>query len=89
MSETKTISISAILNDLDNGLTRIKIGEKYSITPAEVKVLFEHAKLKGKKAKKSKALSFIIDDDTETVESEVVVEEVVVEEPATQSNDFE
>jgi hypothetical protein len=72
----KTITISGILADLENGLTRVQVGEKYKISPREVKALFDHPKLKGKKAKKSFALSFEIEDDTE-VTTENVVEEVV------------
>ena len=81
MSE-KTISIKAVLTDLENGLNRAKIGEKYAINFKEVKYLFEHPKLKGKKAKSVFVPSFTIEDD---VQAEVV-EEVVEE---SQTNDFE
>ena len=63
-----TISISKILQDLEDGLGREKIAEKYSIQNWEVTELFKHPKLKGKKAKKKKTLSFQIVDDTETQE---------------------
>ena len=72
MSELKTIRISGILEDLNNGLSRPEIATKYEISPAEVKVLFEHEKLKGKKARKKLVLTFQLEDDTDDVVSDVV-----------------
>ena len=67
---SKQISISAILNDLENGVTRAEIGANYEISPREVKVLFDHPKLKGKKAKKVFTPSFdIVDDVPDTLGS--------------------
>lgn len=77
------ISVSQILEDLKNGLTRTSsskqynpekgcIADKYNLTPTEVSVLFKHPKLKGRKTKQPKTLSFVLVDDTEeTVESSV------------------
>ena len=61
------ITISGILEDLENGLSREQIGEKYSIQGWEVTALFKHPKLQGKRAKKKRELSFNIVDDTETM----------------------
>jgi len=83
------ITVSGVLEDLQNGLTRTaggkhyneevgSIQEKYGLTATEVKALFQHDKLKGKKTIVQKELSFeLIDDVEETVEEEVVEEEVV------------
>lgn len=75
---TKQISISQVLADLENGVTRAEIGTKYDITAREVKALFEYPKLKGKKAKKTLKLTFDIIDDTEEA-SEPIVEPAIAE----------
>jgi len=80
MTEEKTISIKAVLQDLEDGLNRVKIGEKYGISIKEVKFLFEHPKLKGKKAKTVFVPSFTIEDDTAEVVEEVVDVETETEE---------
>ena len=59
------ITTSMILNDLENGIDRNGIKEKYNLQAWEVKQMFEHPTLKGKKAKKVKKLSFEFVDDTE------------------------
>ena len=59
-----TITISMILADLDNGIDRNGIKDKYSLEAWEVKQMFEHPNLKGKKAKKVRKLSFNFVDDT-------------------------
>ena len=64
----QTITISMILADLDNGIDRNGIKEKYSLETWEVKQMFEHPNLKGKKAKKKRKLSFNFVDDTTTVD---------------------
>jgi len=64
----QTITISMILADLDNGIDRNGIKEKYSLDTWEVKQMFEHPNLKGKKAKKKRKLSFNFVDDTTTVD---------------------
>lgn len=60
----QTITISMILEDLDNGVDRNAIKEKYNLQAWEVKQMFEHPALKGKKAKKVRKLSFNFVDDT-------------------------
>tara|TARA_R100000234_G_scaffold118944_1_gene100577 strand:- start:2450 stop:2893 length:444 start_codon:yes stop_codon:yes gene_type:complete len=59
------ITTSMILNDLENGIDRNGIKEKYNLQAWEVKQMFEHPTLKGKKAKKKRKLSFEFVDDTE------------------------
>ena len=59
-----TITISMILADLDNGIDRNGIKDRYSLEAWEVKQMFEHPNLKGKKAKKVRKLSFNFVDDT-------------------------
>ena len=54
-----------ILNDLDNGIDRTGIQEKYGLEKWEVTQMFQHPTLKGKKAKKVRKLSFEFVDDTE------------------------
>ena len=67
--ETPTrITISMIITDLENGIDRTGIQEKYGIEKWEVTQMFQHPTLKGRKAKKVKKLSFNFVDDTETVD---------------------
>ena len=67
--ETPTrMTTSQILEDLENGISRDGIKEKYSLETWMVTELFKHPKLKGKKAKKKRALPFEFVDDTETVD---------------------
>ena len=63
------ITISMILEDLDNGVDRKGIQTKYGLEAWEVKQMFDHPKLKGKKARKIRKLSFEFVDDTETQEN--------------------
>ena len=58
------ITTTMILEDLDNGIGRDGIKEKYSLETWEVSQIFQHPKLKGKKAKKIRKLSFEFVDDT-------------------------
>ena len=60
----QTITVSMILEDLENGIDRNAIREKYNLQAWEVKQMFEHPSLKGKKAKKVRKLSFNFVDDT-------------------------
>ena len=63
--ETPTqITTSMILKDLDDGVGREGIKEKYSLETWEVTEMFKNPKLKGKKAKKVRKLSFNFVDDT-------------------------
>ena len=61
-----TISTTMIIEDLENGISRDGIKEKYSLETWEVTQMFQHPTLKGKKAKKVRKLSFeFVDDVTE------------------------
>lgn len=60
-----------IIADLDNGVDRNGIRDKYSLQAWEVKQMFEHPALKGKKAKKIRKLSFTFVDDTTFAEVDV------------------
>ena len=60
----ETITVTMILEDLDNGIDRNGIKDKYSLEAWEVKQMFEHPALKGKKARKVRKLSFNFVDDT-------------------------
>ena len=75
----QTITISMILADLDNGIDRNGIKDKYSLDTWEVKQMFEHPNLKGKKAKKKRKLSFKFVDDINTVDPNQT--SIPVEEP--------
>jgi hypothetical protein len=59
-----TITTTQIINDLENGIDRTAIQAKYSLETWEVKQMFMHPALKGKKAKKIRKLSFNFVDDT-------------------------
>jgi len=59
-----TITTTQIINDLENGIDRTAIQAKYSLEAWEVKQMFMHPALKGKKAKKIRKLSFNFVDDT-------------------------
>ena len=64
-SEEKVLTVSQILTDLDNGLGRPEIAKKYGLKPAEVKVMFEHPSLKGRRPKRATTkVTFTLVDDT-------------------------
>ena len=63
MAQEKTIKVSDILTDLENGLQRTEIKKKYGFTLKELQTIFAHPKLVGKKAKKQ--VNLLIIDDTE------------------------
>jgi len=87
MSELKKIYISGILTDLDNGLSRPEIAAKYEISPAEVKALFEHPKLKGKKAKKKLVLTFVIEDDIYEPVNDIAANDVAADDVTTETQE--
>ena len=65
--ETPTrMTTTQILEDLENGIDRNGIKEKYNLESWMVTELFKHPTLKGKKAKKKRVLPFEFVDDTET-----------------------
>ena len=62
------ITVSMILEDLDNGTDRPGIQTKYGLKTWEVTEMFKHPQLKGRKAKKVRKLSFdFVDDTVETL----------------------
>ena len=64
------ITTTMILNDLENGIDRTGIQEKYGLEKWEVTQMFQHPTLKGKKAKKVRKLSFeFVDDSAAQVDS--------------------
>jgi hypothetical protein len=68
--ETPTkITTTMIIEDLENGISRDGIKEKYGLETWEVTQIFQHPTLKGKKTKKVRKLSFTFVDDTEPVDS--------------------
>jgi len=63
------ITTTMILEDLENGISRDGIKEKYGLETWEVTQMFQHPTLKGKKAKKVRKLSFeFVDDSDEQVD---------------------
>ena len=77
MNKTK-ITVSGILADLENGMTRSITGKnynadigciqnKYDLTSYDLDMLFKHPKLKGKKTKSVRTVSFTLEDDTENL----------------------
>jgi hypothetical protein len=70
------IKISEILNDLTNGQTRQQIKEKYNLSTAQLKSVFNHPLLKGRKTKKVEQPIDLLDDVTQ----EVIVTQKVISE---------
>jgi len=65
----ETITTSMIIEDLENGIDRAGIKEKYGLENWEVTQMFKHPALKGKKVRKVKKMSFnFVDDTTEQVD---------------------
>ena len=77
-----TITVSMILEDLDNGIDRTGIKVKYDLQAWEVKQMFDHPSLKGKKAKRVKKLSFNFIDDTnpDVLPGQIDLEDAIQEE---------
>jgi hypothetical protein len=71
------LTVSGILNDLNEGLTRDGIRSKYALTAKDVTDLFKHPKLKGKKTKPAPGFSLTDDTPDEVVEEVVATTEVV------------
>ena len=79
----ETITTSMILEDLENGVDRTGIKAKYNLETWEVKQMFDHPILKGKKAKRVKKLSFNFVDDTvntDVLPGQVDLEDAIEEE---------
>lgn len=69
------ITISSVLNDLSNSMTREEIRDKYSLTNAQLKQVFSHPQLKGRKTKQVNVLFELVDDVT-PIEVETEIEEL-------------
>tara|TARA_X000001382_G_scaffold99786_1_gene74262 strand:- start:160 stop:534 length:375 start_codon:yes stop_codon:yes gene_type:complete len=78
----ETITTSMIIADLENGIDRTGIKTKYDLETWEVKQMFDHPKLKGKKAKKIRKLSFTFVDDVneDVLPGQVDLEDAIKEE---------
>ena len=92
--ETPTqITTTMIIEDLENGISRDGIKEKYSLETWEVTQMFQHPTLKGKKTKKVRKLSFEFVDDTENTvdpkQTSIPVEIIPIEEITFEEEDEE
>tara|TARA_R110002012_G_scaffold2124_7_gene10161 strand:- start:10413 stop:10844 length:432 start_codon:yes stop_codon:yes gene_type:complete len=67
-STPERITTSMIIEDLENGIDREGIRIKYNLEKWEISQVFKHPKLKGKKVKKTRKLSFNFVDDTPAVD---------------------
>ena len=81
------ITISMILEDLENGTDRNGIREKYNLQAWEVTQMFKHPALKGKKAKKVRKLSFDFVDDTDVLPGQVDMIDAIEEAENTSMKD--
>ena len=77
MTPPAQITVSQIVEDLDNGRDRKVIKAKYGLTADEVKMIFEHPKLKGMRVKKSKVMRFTLVDDTVTESNQITIGDVI------------
>lgn len=59
--EPVKLTVKQILTDLDNGLDRREIATKYGLTFSDVKRMFKHDALKGKKVKSAPGFELIED----------------------------
>lgn len=87
--EKKTVTLSEIKTDIENGLTRPEIKNKYGLTGQDMKNIFSHPKLKGVKAKKT-SIIFIDDEAEEIINNHVSIPETEPEpiEPEIQEEVF-
>ena len=69
------ITTTQIIEDLENGINRDGIKEKYSLETWMVTQMFQHPTLKGRKAKKVRTLPFEFVDDTTKSVIETRIEE--------------
>ncbi len=69
-NETIKLTVSGIINDLNNGLDREKIATKYGLTKQEVNEVFKHPKLQGLRVKRKPAVRFVLEDDTMSVNTD-------------------
>jgi hypothetical protein len=73
------ITTSMIVEDLENGIDRPGIQEKYGLEKWMVTLMFQDPRLKGKKAKKVRKLPFEFVDDMEENpnQTEIPIEDAV------------
>ena len=69
----QTITVTMIIEDLNNGIDRAGIQTKYGLDKWEVTQMFQHPSLKGKKAKKVRKLSFNFVDDTAADPNQTII----------------
>lgn len=62
-NEVQRLTTSQIVADLQAGLTRKEIGEKYNLNGIQVKAVFKNPSLKHRKTVKVKGAGFILVDD--------------------------
>jgi len=65
------LTVTGIINDLNDGIDRDGIATKYGLTKAEVTELFKHPKLVGLRARKKIAVRFTLVDDTIVTKSDL------------------
>ena len=72
----QVLKVSQILMDLDSGLGRPQIKEKYSLTATELKALLQHPTLKKRRPKRAlNKISFtLVDDVTEQDDNQLRVD---------------
>lgn len=73
------LTVTGIINDLNEGIDREGIAQKYNLSKTEVTELFKHPKLAGLRARKKIAVRFTLVDDTVVTKSSF--EEVQVADP--------
>lgn len=66
-----TLTVTGIINDLNDGIDRDGIATKYGLTKAEVTELFKHPKLTGLRARKKIPVRFTLVDDTIVTKSDL------------------
>lgn len=66
-----TLTVTGIINDLNDGIDRDGIATKYGLTKAEVTELFKHPKLAGLRARKKIPVRFTLVDDTIVTKSDL------------------
>lgn len=79
------ITVTQILDDLESGRDRKAIKDKYGLTGDEVKMIFEHPKLKGIRVKKARVVRFTLVDDTQADPNTQITLGDVIEEISTET----
>ena len=74
--QPQVLKVSQILMDLDSGLGRPQIKEKYSLSGTELKALFQHPTLKKRRPKRAlNKISFtLVDDVTEQDDTQMRID---------------